>query len=141
MQSQSPYQILGDEGISELADTFYEVMDSAAEFAAIRGLHAENMDSIKRKLCAYLTGWMGGPPVYQAMTGTVCLTDVHAPFAIGPHERDLWLDCMREALQRVGASDELLNLLTEPLYRVAEAVRNTDASRAGDPDIIAVGRR
>jgi hemoglobin len=137
MRTLSPYQIMGDEGIRELTDTFYDVMDSAPEFSAIRKLHAEQLDSIKRKLCAYLTGWMGGPPVYQAMTGTVCLIDVHAPFSIGPEERDLWLSCMQDSLCRIGASEELKTMLEVPLFRLAEAVRNREATKANDPAIIA----
>ena len=139
MRTLSPFQILGDEGIRELAETFYDVMDRTPEFSAIRELHGEQLDSIKHKLCAYLTGWMGGPPVYQAMTGTVCLIDVHAPFSIGPEERDLWLSCMNESLDRIGASDELKAMLEVPLFRLAEAVRNREASAGQDPAIIAVG--
>jgi hypothetical protein len=48
---------------------------------------------------------MGGPPVYLAVKGTVCLTDVHAPYAIGPDERDQWLYCMDRALECTGDRD------------------------------------
>ena len=139
--AQTPYEILGDDGIRALADAFYEAMDSLPQAAAVRAMHAANLDDIKRKLAAYLTGWMGGPPVYLAMKGTVCLTDPHAPYAIGPKERDQWLLCMDEALERVGASDELKAMLKEPMFRVADTVRNRDSSepRPRDPNIIAVG--
>ena len=104
-------------------------------------MHAANLDDIKRKLAAYLTGWMGGPPVYLALKGTVCLTDPHAPYHIGPKERDQWLLCMDEALERIGASDELKAMLKEPMYRIADTVRNQESSerKPRDPNIIAVG--
>ena len=51
---QTPYEILGDEGIKELAHVFYEVMDELPLAADIRAMHAENLDSIKRMLTAYL---------------------------------------------------------------------------------------
>ncbi len=139
--AQTPYEILGDEGIRALADAFYEAMDSLTEAADIRAMHAANLDDIKRKLAAYLTGWMGGPPVYLALKGTVCLTDPHAPYHIGPKERDQWLLCMDEALERIGASDELKAMLKEPMFRVADTVRNQDSSerKPRDPNIIAVG--
>ncbi|MBT5445625.1 MAG: hypothetical protein HON77_21150 [Gammaproteobacteria bacterium] len=91
-------------------------------------------------LAAYLTGWMGGPPVYQAIKGTVCLTDPHEPFRIGPKERDQWLACMDEALIRIGASEELKTMLKEPLFLVADTVRNCEDSvpRNSGPNIIAV---
>jgi hemoglobin len=140
-QPLTPYEILGDDGIKQLASTFYDVMDKLPLAADIRAMHTENLDQIKRMLAAYLTGWMGGPPVYQAIKGTVCLTDPHEPYRIGPKERDQWLACMDEALIRIGASDELKAMLKEPMFLVADTVRNCEDStpRNNGPDIIAVG--
>ena len=137
----TPYETLGEQGVKDLATTFYEVMDELPQAADIRAMHAKNLDQIKRMFSAYLTGWMGGPPVYQAIKGTVCLTDPHEPFRIGPAERDQWLACMDEALNRVGATNELKAMLKEPMFRVADTVRNCDDStpRNSGPDIIAVG--
>jgi len=90
-EQQTPYEILGDEGIRALASAFYDVMDELPQAADVRAMHAASLDVIKRKLATYLTGWMGGPPIYLAMNGTVCLTDPHEPYAIGPKERDQWL--------------------------------------------------
>ena len=142
--NRTPYEILGQEGVRALADAFYDAMDELPQAARIRAMHADNLDSIKRMLAAYLTGWLGGPPVYQAMKGTVCLTEPHAPYPIGPEERDQWLLCMDAALARTGASDELKAMLKEPLFRVADTVRNQDhsgprPSKPRDPNIIAVG--
>jgi hemoglobin len=140
-EAQTPYEILGDQGIKTLANVFFEVMDELPLAADIRAMHAENLDHIKRMLSAYLTGWMGGPPVYQAIKGTVCLTEPHEMFRIGPKERDQWLACMDEALIRIDASDELKAMLKKPMYQVAETVRNCEDSipRNNGPDIIAVG--
>lgn len=138
---KTPYQILGEDGIKELAAAFYDAMDTLPEAAHIRAMHKANLDEIKSKLAAYLTGWMGGPPVYLAMTGTVCLTEPHAPYAIGPKERDQWLLCMEIALERIGASEELKEMLKLPMFRIADTVRNRDSSerRPRDPNVIAIG--
>lgn len=138
---QTPYEMLGDEGIKRLAATFYEVMDELPLAADIRKMHSDNLDQVKRMLAAYLTGWMGGPPVYLAIKGTVCLTEPHAPYRIGPKERDQWLACMDEALVRVGASEALKQMLKKPLFQVADTVRNCEDSTPKNqgPSIIAVG--
>ena len=138
-EPQTPYEILGDQGIKDLASAFYDAMDELPITADIRAMHTENLDHIKRMMSAYLTGWMGGPPVYQAIKGTVCLTDPHEPFRIGPKERDQWLACMDEALNRVGASDGLKQMLKDPMYHIAETVRNCEDStpRNSGPNIIA----
>ena len=141
MTQQTPYQLLGAEGIRKLAYTFYEVMDERPEASRIRGMHAKNLDDIKDKLADYLTGWMGGPPLYHAKHGTVCLTDPHAAYPLGPEERDQWVMCFEEALERIGASEEVKAMLKEPIFRIAQAVQNRDESlrENTDPNIIAIG--
>lgn len=126
MSQKTPYQILGEDGIRQLACTFYDVMNELPQAAHIRAMHAANTDEIKDKLTDYLAGWMGGPPRYFEKKGTVCLTEPHRPYAIGPSERDQWLACMDAALEQVGASDELKAMLKTPMFRIADTVRNQD---------------
>lgn len=139
--AQTPYQILGEDGIRELVNTFYDIMDSLPEAADIRAMHAEDLSPMKEKLTDYLTGWMGGPPRYLEKHGTVCMTEPHEPYHIGPEERDQWLLCMERALEQIGASDELKEMLKIPLFRVADAVRNREGPSAAktDPNVIAAG--
>jgi len=139
---QTPYEILGDQGVKDLVKAFYDVMDTHPEAKEIRAMHAEDLSPVTSKLTSFLVGWMGGPPVYLAVTGTVCLTDPHAAFHIGPRQRDQWLTCMDEALERIEASDELKDMLRIPMQHIADTVRNQDESEPAprDPNIIAVGR-
>ncbi|MEZ5572503.1 MAG: group II truncated hemoglobin [Halioglobus sp.] len=138
---RTPFQILGEDGIQQLADTFYNIMDTLPEAAGIRAMHAADLSPMKTKLAQYLTGWMGGPPRYAEAHGTVCMTTPHAHYHIGPHERDQWLLCMDLALQQIEASDELVQMLKIPMYRIADAVRNQHgpSSAATNPNIIASG--
>ncbi|MBT7333283.1 MAG: group II truncated hemoglobin [Gammaproteobacteria bacterium] len=139
---QTPYEILGDQGIKALVKAFYEVMDTHPAAKEIRAMHAENLEPVKSKLVSFLVGWMGGPPVYLAVTGTVCLTDPHAAFHIGPRQTEQWLLCMDEALIKVNASQELKEMLKLPMEHIANTVRNQDTSDPAprDPNLIAVGR-
>lgn len=124
---RTPYHLLGGEdGVRRLATTFYDVMAELPQAEEIRRMHAENMDEIKQKLFEYLSGWMGGPRLYQEKYGTVCLTSPHKPYAINASHRDQWLMCMDEALERVGASEEVKAMLKEPMYGIADLIRNRD---------------
>ena len=138
---QTPYQILGEQGIRDLTSAFYDIMDTLPEAADVRAMHAQDLGPMKEKLADYLTGWMGGPPLYADKHGTVCMTEPHEPYHIGPRERDQWLLCMDKALEQIGASDELIEMLKVPMYRVADAVRNKDGVSAveTDPNVIAAG--
>lgn len=136
---KSPYQILGEEGIRELTHAFYDVMNTLPEAKSLRAMHAKDLSPMKEKLAEYLTGWMGGPPRYADKYGTVCMTSPHEHYHIGPEERDQWLLCMDKALKETGASEELTEMLKEPMFRIADAVRNREgpSASASNPDILA----
>ena len=136
---QTPYQIMGEEGIKALCNTFYDLMDTHPEFSTLRAMHSIDLLPMKIKLAEYLTGWMGGPPRYADKYGTVCMTSPHEHYHIGPEERDQWLLCMDRALVKVEASEELTQMLKVPLYRIADAVRNREGPSAqkSNSDILA----
>ncbi len=140
-EAQTPYQLLGEQGIRELTEAFYDIMDTLPEAAGVRAMHARNLAPIKEKLADYLIGWMGGPPLYADKYGTVCMTTPHEPYHIGPEERDQWLLCMDRALAQTGASEDVVAMLKIPLFRIADAVRNREGPSAAttDSNIIAAG--
>ena len=143
---QTPYEILGEAGIRALANAFYDAMQELPEAAEILAMHEEDLDPMRRMLGTYLIGWMGGPPVYLATKGTVCLNEVHAHLNLDSRHRDLWLLCMSEALVRVEASETLIKMLEKPFFHIADTIYRTTAEdhalsdRANDPNIIAVSR-
>lgn len=139
--ANTPYEILGEDGIRQLCADFYRIMDTRPEARELRAMHAEDLGPVTVKLAEYLTGWMGGPPRYAEKYGTVCLTDSHAAYHIGPEERDQWLWCMEQALAESDTPEELREMLRIPLQRIADAVRNRDQASASkrDPNVIAAG--
>ena len=127
---RSPYQRLGgDAGVVRLVERFYHHMDTLPEAAAIRALHADELSPMVDKLSVFLAGWMGGPQNYSERFGRVIIPAAHAPFPIGPDERDQWLACMQRALADVKAEDDLAPLLMEAFYRMADMCRTDEARR------------
>ena len=124
MNYESPYQALGEQGIRDLVNEFYRIMDSSSDYCSLRAMHAPNLMSIADKLSDYLIGWMGGPQLYLEKYGTVCMTGPHKGFYIGPKERDDWISCMNEAMESMGIEDEVRDMLRAPLYRLADTVKN-----------------
>jgi len=138
-EAQTPYQLLGEDGIRALVNAFYDIMDTLPEVTDLRAMHARDLAPMKEKLSEYLIGWMGGPPLYADKYGTVCMTEPHEPYHIGPEQRDQWLLCMHKALAQTGASEELVEMLRLPLFRIADTIRNREgpSAAAADPNIIA----
>jgi hemoglobin len=125
MNQKTPYALLGDEKIRELATVFYQVMDENTEAQDIRKMHAANVDEITQKLYEYLVGWMGGPKhLYKEKYGTICLTKPHEPYKITEAHRDQWMMCFREALDRVDAPQEVKDMLENPLLAMADMMRS-----------------
>lgn len=120
-----PYDLIGGAaGLRCIVDRFYQIMDSEPAAADIRAMHAEDLEPVRDKLFEFLSGWLGGPPLYVQRTGSVCITEAHRPFAIGEAERDQWLMCMRRALVEEEISEEVRQMLDQPLFMVADFVRN-----------------
>ncbi|MBY0488579.1 MAG: group II truncated hemoglobin [Gemmatimonadaceae bacterium] len=121
----SHFESLGGEaGIRQLVDRFYDLMDTAPEAVNVRALHATSLKASREKLFKYLTGWTGGPPLYEQQYGHPRLRMRHFPFAIGARERDEWLWCMDTALDEHEAPAELKTFLREKLHALADHMRN-----------------
>ena len=84
MVELSPYERLGGEqAVRRLVDRFYDLMDTLPEAAGIRALHPEDLTDSREKLFMFLSGWLGGPPLYQMQYGHPRLRARHLPFPIG----------------------------------------------------------
>ncbi|MGO9484614.1 MAG: group II truncated hemoglobin [Rhodomicrobium sp.] len=125
--STTAYDLIGGEaGIEAFVSRLYDIMASKPEAEYIWKWHPQDMDGVKARLAAFLSGWLGGPAVYPQNYGPPMMRRRHMPFPIGPKERDIWLDCARHALADTVADAALRELLDEALTAMAEHMRNRD---------------
>lgn len=128
----SPYdRIGGAERIRALVDRFYDLMDADPAYAGIRSLHPASLDGSREKLSMFLSGWLGGPPLYIERFGHPRLRARHLPFPIGASERDQWIACMARALDGAALDSDLRAHLDGAFFRTADHMRNADTSGAG----------
>lgn len=121
----TPYELLGGaEGVRRLVDRFYDLMDTAPEAVHVRALHATSLKMSREKLYQYLTGWTGGPPLYEEKYGHPRLRMRHMPFAIDTRERDEWLWCMERAMDEHPMPAPLREALRAKLRHLADFMRN-----------------
>jgi len=121
----TPYQQLGGEAkLRALVERFYRLMDEVPESHGIRRLHPESLAGSADKLFMFLSGWLGGPPLYVERFGHPFLRARHLPFPIGEAERDAWMACMAQALQEEGVPEGLRAALEQALFRTADHMRN-----------------
>lgn len=125
MAELSPYERLGGEqAVRKLVDRFYELMDTLPEAKLIRDLHPEDLSGSRDKLFKFLSGWLGGPPLYMEEFGHPRLRARHLPFPIGETERDAWLLCMERALAKTNMDALLRVHLLQSLRKTADHMRN-----------------
>lgn len=123
----TPYELMGgEERVFELVDRFYDLMDEAPEYFAIRKLHPATLDGSRQKLKWFLSGWLGGPPLYFEKIGNPMLRARHLPFPIATAERDQWLSCMYSAIEDVGVPDTLKEGLQKAFLGTADWMRNQE---------------
>ncbi|MEP7337957.1 MAG: group II truncated hemoglobin [Acidobacteriota bacterium] len=117
-------QIGGEAGVRKLVDRFYDLMDADPQAAGIRTLHPADLADSREKLFLFLSGWMGGPPLYVQRHGHPRLRARHLPFPIGEAERDQWLHCMNQALNEVVTEPQVRQHLANSFAQIADFMRN-----------------
>lgn len=123
--SPTPYiEIGGEDVVRELAENFYDVIDE--ESPDLAAMLPANTSNTRRKFYMYLTGWLGGPPLYQDQYGHPRLRMRHMPFPIGKHEAEEWLRCMRIAMDRVGIEGSIRAFLEDRFEPLAAHMRNQE---------------
>ena len=93
----------------------------------LRPLYPEaGLAPAQHRLTLFLVQYWGGPRTYDAERGHPRLRMRHAPFAIGPAERDRWLVHMRAAIADMAPSVDVAAELEAYVSMAAEAMRNRD---------------
>lgn len=122
-EEDTPYvQIGGADAVRDLVDAFYDIIEE--ESPGLRPMLPRNTTGSRQKLYEYLSGWLGGPPLYEMKRGHPQLRRRHFPFAIGKAEADEWMRCMNKAIERVGVEDAAADWLEQRLEPLAQHMVN-----------------
>lgn len=114
----TPYEELGgDAPVRDLVDAFYDIIEE--ESPVLRDMLPKNTSTSRQKLYEYLSGWLGGPPLYTEKRGHPRLRMRHLPFPIGPDEADEWMRCFRKAMDRTGVEGPIRDFLDSKLEPLA----------------------
>ena len=103
------------DGLFKLVTDFYEVMSTEPFAKTIRDMHPEDLEVSIDKLAHFLSGWLGGPKLFQKKHGSISIPGVHRPFVIDMPEHDAWLLCMEMALVKQDYTQEFRDYLLEQL--------------------------
>lgn len=121
------YQAIGgDATVRKLVRRFYELMDTLPEASRCRAIHPASLAHSEEKLYEYLTGYLGGPPIYIEKYGHPRLRSRHFGAPIGPQERDEWILCFRRAMDETIEHPKLREIIWAPIEKLAFHMQNQD---------------
>ena len=124
-EGDSAFQAAGRyEGLKQLTNDFYRIMDSQPAFKKIRDLHHEDLAEASEKLALFLCGYFNGPNLYAEKYGQFQLAAFHQQIPIGTAERDAWLACMKLALDKQPWKQDFKEHALQRLHTPAERCRN-----------------
>lgn len=87
-----------------LTRRFYEAVAGDAVLRPLYPADEAGFEAARVHLELFLVQYWGGPSDYQESRGHPRLRMRHAPFAIGPAERDAWVAHMTDAVKAGGLS-------------------------------------
>ena len=105
-----------------LVGRFYDGVEMDPD---LRPVYPEpDLAGARHRLTLFLIQYWGGPTTYDDERGHPRLRMRHAPFAIGPAERDRWLVHMRAAIAALAPPEDVAAELERYFSMAAEAMRN-----------------
>jgi hemoglobin len=122
-QARSFYDAVGGEPtFRRLVAGFYR---RVAADPVLRAVYPdEDLSDAEERLRLFLIQYWGGPRTYSDRRGHPALRMRHAPFAIGPAERDAWLRHMTASVEELDLPPQLAAPLLEYLTMAARALAN-----------------
>lgn len=116
-------QVGGEATFHRIVARFYE---EVAKDELLRPLYPEeDLGPAEERLRLFLMQYWGGPTTYSDQRGHPRLRMRHAPFKIGPAERDAWLRCMRIAVDEAQLAPEHRERLWQYLEMAANSMMNS----------------
>lgn len=117
-------QMGGEAALRRLVERFYALMDGLPQARTIRAMHPADLTHSRERLFMFLSGWLGGPPLYVERIGPPRLRRDHMAFAIDAAARDAWMACMTQALAEQIQDETLRAQLGAAFFKTADFLCN-----------------
>ncbi|WP_299796541.1 group II truncated hemoglobin [uncultured Shewanella sp.] len=124
-RQSNAYELIGGEPvIRALAHQFYLQMQEQGRASELLSMHQAPIEESEQKLFEFLSGWLGGPGLFEQKYGHPALRARHMPFKIDKEMRDQWLFCMKQAIEIEIEEVEHQNVIFMAISRLADNMRN-----------------
>ena len=120
------HEIGGESVLRRLVESFYDIVEQDEEAAGLHLLHRQGhgVAHSRQEQFNYLSGFFGGPSYYVQFHGHARLREIHEHVPIGAEMRDIWLNCMRKAIDRSDIPEHLREKMMRHFTVAADTARN-----------------
>ena len=124
----SLYDMVGGEiGVRKLVNNFYDIVETHPDGEKLHLLHlrGHGIEHSRLEQFNFLSGFLGGPKLYIEKHGHSNVRTMHEHVKINDESKDIWLNCMRLAIDEVGLTTDTKNKLMHNFTLVAERLVNS----------------
>ena len=98
---------IGEDGMRQLVSDFYDLLVQS-EIKHLFPINKDELAHSKQNSADFMIQICGGPDYFNQRRGNPMMARRHAPFAITPEARIVWLNCYRQVIERLDAPESLI---------------------------------
>lgn len=116
----------GEQGVLKLVEVFYDLVETHAEGHQLHLLHLRGNGVAHSRVeqFHFLSGFLGGPKLYQEKHGHANVRTMHEHIEINSAAKDAWLKCMALAMDAVEIEGSTKQQLMDTFTVIAERLVN-----------------
>ncbi len=125
--NQSLYDLVGGEaGVLNLVKVFYDIVETNPVGHKLLLLHlrGNGLAHSRVEQFHFLSGFLGGPRLYVEKHGHSNVRTMHEHVEINAESKDIWLQCMDLAIDKVGIGASTKSKLMRNFTAAAERLVN-----------------
>ncbi|WP_102794878.1 group II truncated hemoglobin [Bowmanella denitrificans] len=123
----SLYDLIGGKDTTyKLCHRFYDIMQSDPKASELLAIHQADLTQTRQKFYEFMSGWLGGPPLFEQKYGHPRLRARHLHAKINQQMINQWLYCMNQALEDCVADSRLRQVIWQNLVPLAQHMKNQD---------------
>ena len=115
----------GDSGVKKLVSAYMRILQSDPQATELLKCYERiSLERYETRLGEFLSGWLGGPALYQSNHGMPMLRESHRSIRISRSLMIAWVGCMQKALEETVEDPALRLHLAGRLTRLAVILVN-----------------
>lgn len=123
---RSPFVIIGGrEGVRDVVERFYDLMESDPAYRELRALHADDLTPMRHSLAGFLMAWLGGPRDWFVANPGKCMMSAHASVAVDAATADQWVKAMAQAIRDCDVDPDLASRMIDAFSGMASAMERS----------------